>query len=135
MDLYFQGMAWLYKGLTPRYMAQSRSYFDRALIADPNNVDALITLAGVEAIEGVNSFATDPVASFSAAEAKLTQALSSVPDHAVGHMWLARLRGFGHFLGVLVKEINILTEKVFTTGGVGREARRRRFWGAAGPAA
>ena len=88
MDLYFQGMAWLYKGLTPRYMAQSRSYFDRALIADPNNVDALITLAGVEAIEGVNSFATDPVASFSAAEAKLTQALSSVPDHAVGHMWL-----------------------------------------------
>ena len=48
---------------------------------------------------------------------------------------LTRLRGFGHFLGVRVKEINILTEKVFTTGGVGREARRRRFWGAAGPAA
>jgi len=34
-DLYFQGMAWFYKGLTPRYMAQSRSYFDRALIAVP----------------------------------------------------------------------------------------------------
>jgi TolB-like protein/class 3 adenylate cyclase/Flp pilus assembly protein TadD len=87
-DLYFQGMAWFYKGLTPRYMAQSRSYFDRALIADPNNVDALIGLAGVEAIEGVNSFAADPVASFTAAEAKLTEALSSVPDHVVGHMWL-----------------------------------------------
>ena len=87
-DLYFQGMAWFYKGLTPRYMAQSRSYFDRALVADPNNVDAVIGLAGIEAIEGVNSFAADPVASFAAAEARLIEALSSVPDHVVGHMWL-----------------------------------------------
>ena len=69
-------------------MVQARSYFDRALIADPDNVDALIGLAGAQAIEGVNSFAIDPVASFAAAEAKLTKALSSVPDHAVGHMWL-----------------------------------------------
>jgi TolB-like protein/class 3 adenylate cyclase len=88
MDLYFQGVAWFYKGLTPHNIVQARSYFDRALIADPDNVDALIGLAGAEAIEGVNSFAIDPVASFAAAEAKLTKALSSVPDHAVGHMWL-----------------------------------------------
>ena len=88
MDLYFQGVAWFYKGLTPHNMVQARSYFDRALMADADNVDALIGLAGAEAIEGVNSFATDPVASFAAAEAKLTKALSSVPDHAVGHMWL-----------------------------------------------
>ena len=88
MDLYFQGVAWFYKGLTPHNMVQARSYFDRALIADPDNVDALIGLAGAEAIEWVNSFATDPVASFAAAEAKMTKALSSVPDHAVGHMWL-----------------------------------------------
>ncbi len=60
MDLYFQGMAWFYKGLTPHYMVQARGYFDRALIADPDNIDALIGLAGAEAIEGVNSFATDP---------------------------------------------------------------------------
>ena len=31
---------------------------------------------------------TDPMAAFAAAEAKLTKALSSVPDHARGHMWL-----------------------------------------------
>ena len=88
MDLYFQGVAWFYKGLTPHNMVQARSYFDRALVADRDNVDALIGLAGVEAIEGVNSFAAYPVSSFAAAEAKLTKALSSVPDHAVGHMWL-----------------------------------------------
>ena len=31
---------------------------------------------------------TDPMAAFAAAEAKLTKALSSVPDHAGGHLWL-----------------------------------------------
>ena len=33
IDLYFQGMAWFNKGLTPDNMAQARSYFDRALAA------------------------------------------------------------------------------------------------------
>jgi TolB-like protein len=41
IDLYFQGMAWLNKGLTPDHVAQARSFFDRALAADPDNVDAL----------------------------------------------------------------------------------------------
>ena len=31
---------------------------------------------------------TDPTAAFAAAETKLTKALSSVPDHARGHVWL-----------------------------------------------
>ena len=52
MDLYFQGAAWFYKGLTPHNTVQARSYFDRALIADPDNVDALIGLAGAEADRG-----------------------------------------------------------------------------------
>ena len=41
MDLYFQGLAWFNKGLTPHSVAQARSFFDRALAADPDNVDAL----------------------------------------------------------------------------------------------
>jgi tetratricopeptide (TPR) repeat protein len=94
MDLYFQGMAWFNKGRTPDNLAQARSFFDRALTADPDNVDALIGLAGAEAIEGANSFVTDPAASFAAAEAKLTKALSSVPDHAHGHMWLGLVNIF-----------------------------------------
>jgi hypothetical protein len=31
---------------------------------------------------------TDPKAAFASAEAKLTKALSSIPDHARGHMYL-----------------------------------------------
>ena len=88
MDLYFQGLAWLNKGLTPDNVAQARGFFDRALTADPDNVDALVGSAGVDTFEGANSFVTDPTAVFAAAEAKLTKALSSVPDHARGHMFL-----------------------------------------------
>ena len=34
-DLYFQGLAWFNKGFTPDSVAQARSFFDRALTADP----------------------------------------------------------------------------------------------------
>ncbi len=88
MDLYFQGLAWLNKGATPDNAAQARSFFDRSLAADRENVDALIGSAGADTLAGALLFATDPMAALVAAEAKLTKALSSVPDHAVGHMWL-----------------------------------------------
>jgi tetratricopeptide (TPR) repeat protein len=88
MDLYFQGLARLNKGVAPDHVAQARGFFDRALTADPDNIDALIGSAFADAIEGANSFVTDPMAALAAAEAKVTQALSSVPDHAPGHQLL-----------------------------------------------
>jgi TolB-like protein/class 3 adenylate cyclase len=88
MDLYFQGLAWFNRGMSPDNLAQARSFFDRALSADSDNVDALIRSARVDMIEGVLFFARDPMAAFAAAEAKLTKALSSVSDHALGHMYL-----------------------------------------------
>jgi len=88
MDLYFQGLTWLNKGLTPENLAQARSFFERALSVDPGNVDALVGSAIADVREGANSFVTDAAIAFAAAEAKLGNALSSVPDHARGHMWL-----------------------------------------------
>ena len=88
MDLYFQGMSWVNKGRTPENVAQARSFFDRALAADPENVDALIGSAGSEVLAGSHVFATNPTTAFAAAEAKLTEALSSVPDHALANMLL-----------------------------------------------
>jgi len=88
MDLYFQGMAWLNKGHAPENVAQAHICFDRALIADPGNVEALIGSARADAVEGINLFVTDPAAALAAAERKLIKALSSVPDHPRGHMWL-----------------------------------------------
>ena len=87
MDLYFQGQAWLNKGRTPDNVAKARSFCDRALTADAENVEALIGSARADVVEGVNLFVSDPMAAFAAAEAKLTRALSSVPDHARAH-WL-----------------------------------------------
>ena len=94
MDLYFQGLAWLNRGPSPDNVAQARSFFDRALAADPDNVDALIGSARADVREGANFFVTDPMAAFATAEAKLTKALSSIPDHARGH----RLLGYVEIL-------------------------------------
>ena len=87
MDLYFQGLAWFNKGVTPDNLARARGFFDRALTADPDNVDALIGSARADATEG-GFLVADPMAAFAAAEPKLTKALSSVPDHARAHLYL-----------------------------------------------
>jgi TolB-like protein len=70
MDLYFQGLAWFNRGATPDNLARARSFFDRALAADPDNVDALIGSAGAELLAGALVFVTDPAAAFAEAEAK-----------------------------------------------------------------
>src|SRR5271169_6787090 len=49
MDLYFQGLAWINKGITPYNVAQAGQFFDRALAADLDNVDALIGSARADA--------------------------------------------------------------------------------------
>jgi TolB-like protein len=88
MDLYFQGLAWHNRGLTPDNVARARSFFDRALPADPGNVDALVGSAHADARAGAFLFPTDPKAALAASEIKLATALSSVPDHARAHLVL-----------------------------------------------
>ena len=88
MDLYFQGLAWFNKGMSRDNLVRARSFFDRALSANPGDIDALIRSARVDMLEGILSFAPDPMAAFAVAEAKLTIALSTVPDHALGHVYL-----------------------------------------------
>jgi TolB-like protein/Tfp pilus assembly protein PilF len=88
MDLYFQGMARLNRGMTPDNVAQAHSLFDRALARDPDNVDALVGSAAANLIEGSQFLVPDRPAAFASAESKLTKALSSVPDHALGHALL-----------------------------------------------
>jgi len=91
MDLYFQGLAWQNKGTTPDHVARARGFFDRALAADPDNVDTLLESAVADLREAANSFVIDPTTAFAAAEAKLSKALSLAPDHPRGHMFLGYL--------------------------------------------
>jgi TolB-like protein/class 3 adenylate cyclase len=94
MDFYFQAMAWYNKGRTPDNLAQSRSFFDRALSADPSNVDALVGSAAADGAVALMSLVSDPMAALGVAEAKLTKALSLVPDHPRGHSALGFLEIF-----------------------------------------
>jgi TolB-like protein len=91
MDLHFQGLAWLNKGFTPDNVAQARGFFDRSLSADPDNVDALIGSARADVVKGALVLVADSMAAMATAEAKLTKALFSVPDHARAHALLGHV--------------------------------------------
>ena len=52
MDLFFQGLSWVHRGRTPNHIAQARGFFERALIADPGNVDALVGSAAADIADG-----------------------------------------------------------------------------------
>ncbi|HEV2545767.1 MAG TPA: adenylate/guanylate cyclase domain-containing protein, partial [Stellaceae bacterium] len=94
IDLYFQGMACTNRGLTPHYMAQAQSFFERALALDPDNIEALTALAYVEALSAVNYMSEDGDASLTTAEAALTRVLSLAPEHAAAHLTLGIVLSF-----------------------------------------
>jgi hypothetical protein len=88
MDLYFQGEAYFNRGMSPANLAQARDFFDRAMSADPDNVDARGESVRVDVSEAMQFFVSDPSATLAVAEAKVTATLSLVPDHARGHLML-----------------------------------------------
>ena len=94
LDLYFQGQAWVNKGVTFENLTKARDFFERALVLDPANVEALAGMAGVEANFAISLSATDKAARFAAAEATATRALSLAPDHALAHLHMGMVLGF-----------------------------------------
>ena len=88
LDLYFQGMARWNKRWTPAHMTQARSFFERALELDPDNVEALVGIAAVDAASATLFLADDADERLAAAETALIKALSLAPQHALAHMFL-----------------------------------------------
>ena len=88
MDMYFQGAAWLNKGPSPENLAQARRCFERALALDPDNLEALIGIASIDAQRGAWFLADDRSARLAAAESALSKVLSLAPNHAVAHYLL-----------------------------------------------
>jgi TolB-like protein/class 3 adenylate cyclase len=92
MDLYFQGMGWFNKGAIPEHMAQARGFFERALVLDPKNVEALVGMANVDA-DSAGGFSTDDRdARLAVAEVAVLKALSMAPQHAMAHMQLGYIQ-------------------------------------------
>jgi TolB-like protein/Tfp pilus assembly protein PilF len=94
LDLYFQGQAWVNRGVTFENLTEARSFFERALVLDPANVDALAGMAQVEANFAISVSTDDKAARFFAAEAAAAKALSLAPDHALAHLCMGMVLGF-----------------------------------------
>jgi TolB-like protein/class 3 adenylate cyclase/Tfp pilus assembly protein PilF len=85
MDLYFQGQAWLNRGVNPENMARARGYFERALALDPNNLDALLGVGRVDYSVGGAYLSDDREAQLAAGEAAIAEVLSQRPNDALAH--------------------------------------------------
>jgi TolB-like protein len=94
MDRVFQGSSWFNKGLTPDCMSQARSFFEKAIALDPENVEAMVLSARVDAATGAAFMTDDWSARFTSAEATLNKALSLAPNHAAAHLALGYLQIF-----------------------------------------
>jgi TolB-like protein len=82
LDLLFQGLDWLYRGVNPEYLLRALNFFQGALTIDPSNVDALAQGAAAEAGLGHNFPDENAPSRLAAAEAMLRNALSLAPEHA-----------------------------------------------------
>jgi TolB-like protein/class 3 adenylate cyclase len=94
MDLVFQGSSWYNKGPTPDCMAQAHRFYEKAIALDPENIEAMVGLARVEAVLGAGVMTDDYSARFAAAEATLTKVLSLAPNHASAHVTLGFVQIF-----------------------------------------
>ena len=94
MELYFQGLAWMNKGVTPNNFSLARGLFARAVEIDPVNVEALVGRATVDAYSGGVFGPDDRLTLFASAEADLMKAFSLAPGNAAAHAAMGMLCNF-----------------------------------------
>lgn len=95
-DFTFQGWAWTNKGVAAEHLSQGRSFFERALALEPENIEALVGLAAVDTRVGAGIYATDRAAALAAAEATILKVLSIAPDHAIAHVILGGIKVYSN---------------------------------------
>ena len=92
MDHYFLGEAMADKGQTVANLDRRRFHYDRALVLDPDNVEALVRRAWVEFGLIASWLCEDRHERLRRVEADLTKALRLRPDSATGHCLMGALR-------------------------------------------
>src|SRR6516164_10016932 len=85
---YFQGQASANKGSNPGNMAQARRFYERALVLDPNNIEALVGTAQIDFSSIADFLSDDRASRAAAAEAALTKVLLLAPNHALAQYLL-----------------------------------------------
>jgi TolB-like protein len=94
MDLFFQGMGWLNKGVARENLTQARNLFERAFALDPGNIDAEMNIAGIDALMATIYMAGDRTGRLATAEATLTKLLLVAPNNAWMHLWMGYIKNF-----------------------------------------
>ena len=92
MDLFFQGLASINKGINVENMAHARDYFERALAVDPNNLDALLGVGRVDYSLAAAYLSDDREARLAAAETAIAKVLSLRPNDALAHELMGGIR-------------------------------------------
>ncbi|MDE5451405.1 adenylate cyclase [Bradyrhizobium sp. CSA112] len=104
LDFYFQGQNYLNQGVTPKYIALARRFFEQALALDPENIAALVGIANVELQDVTNFMVDDRGSRLAQVEATLIKVLSVAPRHAFAHLILAGLQLFTNRATLAVRE-------------------------------
>jgi TolB-like protein/Tfp pilus assembly protein PilF len=92
MDLYFQGKAFLNKGVTPAVLARAKDFFVRALALDPDNIEAAVAATQVDVSMGSSFLTDDGSVYFKTAESALNSVLLRAPNHSRAHMLLGAVQ-------------------------------------------
>ena len=92
MDLYFQGRAFLNKGVTPAFLARAKDFFVRALALDPDNIEAAVAAAQVDVSVGSSFITDDGSVHFRTAENALNSVLLRAPNHPRARMLLGAVQ-------------------------------------------
>jgi TolB-like protein len=92
VDFYFMGRARLNRAQTPQSLMETRGFFERALVLDAKNIEALVGMAIVDTIVGWADMSGDRNVHLSAAETALAKALAMSPNHALAHATLGAVQ-------------------------------------------
>jgi TolB-like protein len=92
VDFYFLGRACLNRAQTPQSLMETRGFFERALVLDAKNVEALVGMAIVDTFIGYADMSGDRNVHLAAAEAALAKALAMSPNHALAHATLGAVQ-------------------------------------------
>ena len=92
IDFSFQGSCCFNKGFTAEYMTQAREFYERALMLDPGNIEALVGIGSVDGASAAFLVVSDREQRFAAAEAALIKAISISPQHARAHLILGAVQ-------------------------------------------
>jgi TolB-like protein/class 3 adenylate cyclase/tetratricopeptide (TPR) repeat protein len=91
VDLVFQGQAAVNRGMSSDLLAKARGFFERALAADPSNIDALVGAARAHLLDAWSYKRDDPRPLWIAAEAKLAKVLAAAPNNARAHLRMGQV--------------------------------------------